>query len=70
MVTVGVMVFNVWNISIVCDQMIFEANQDAPMSMHYDQYKHWLQTELLVFAAGIFANIIFLFIRSFLPESI
>lgn len=40
------------------------------MSVCYDQYKHWLQTEVLVFAAGIFANIIFLLIRAFFRERI
>lgn len=68
--SVGTMAFSVWNISMVCDQMIFESQNNIQMSVQYDQFKHWLQAELLVFASGIMANIIFLFARVFLPERI
>lgn len=40
------------------------------MAPNYDEFKFWLEVEVLVFAAGIASNVIYLFVRSFVPEKI
>ena len=40
------------------------------MSADFDKFKFWLETEIVVFAAGLVANIIYLFIRSFVIQKL
>ena len=38
------------------------------MTHQYDQFDKWLNVELIVFTGGIIANVIFLFMRSFIIQ--
>ena len=50
--------------------LILEGQNHSSMSIHFEQYQHWLQAEVIVFATGILANVGFLFLRAVFPQSI
>lgn len=69
-ISCAAMVLSVCNVTRISEYMIIEAQSGIQMSAEYDKFKFWLETEIVVFAAGLVANIIYLFIRSFVIQKI
>lgn len=64
-ISCAAMVMAVCNVTRICGYMILEADSGIEMSADYDTFKFWLQTEIVVFACGIAANVVYLFVRAF-----
>lgn len=64
------MVAQVCNVTLICQFLILEKQFEVDMAPNYDEFRFWLEVEVLVFAAGIASNVIYLFVRSFVQQKI
>ena len=64
------MLFQVINITKICDFTIYEYEENLQLSREFDIFKYWLMCEIVVFAASIFGYFLFLLFRSFIIQKI
>lgn len=65
---VAAMVFQVTNITRICEILFIEDENDYLASIEFQIFQNWLQVEVIIFVAVMFANSAFLFMRGFFKE--
>lgn len=67
---VSAMVIQVVNITRVCELLFTENENTFEASDSFNEFKNWLEIEVIVFIGGVAANSFFLFVRGFVKDKI